>query len=150
MAAVPTSVSVVAVRTGNQIAACTISSLVGVEISPENPKLLFVLKKESLTGNLINTQKVFTISLLSKDQVDIAKEFSSNNPGLTNVTDASKSIAFIENQPLIHNSVTTWFCHLIKVETNYGGDMYIAGIESVKHSKDRSPLIYLNRNYVIS
>jgi flavin reductase (DIM6/NTAB) family NADH-FMN oxidoreductase RutF len=140
----------VAVQKNHQVAACTISSLVSLEISVEKPKVLFVLKKESLTGNLIGAQKVFTISLLANDQVDVAKEFSSNNPGLTNVTEASKSIEFIGNQPLIHNSVATWFCYLIKVETNYDGDMYIAGIEGVRHSRDRLPLIYLNRNYVIS
>ena len=74
MKEIPTSVSIVLVRDREEIKGCTISSLVSIDISSENPHVMFVLRKDSSTGESIQSGRDFSINLLNQNQIHIAKD----------------------------------------------------------------------------
>jgi flavin reductase (DIM6/NTAB) family NADH-FMN oxidoreductase RutF len=146
MSLVPSSVSVLATWVDSRIYACTISSLVSVNISSDDPEILFVLKKDSSTGDLIKTNKFFTINLLSHKQRDSADEFS--NPRTISVgIDSKKWRLDSGNQLELIGSRVFMSCELIQVYEDHLADVYIAKVLKFKFDNTEPALIYDERKY---
>ena len=69
MSAVPTSVSIISCIKSDKIYGCTISSLVSLDVSDTSSKIAFMLKKESLVGKTIISNKSFSINVLIEQQL---------------------------------------------------------------------------------
>jgi flavin reductase (DIM6/NTAB) family NADH-FMN oxidoreductase RutF len=54
----------------------TISSLISLNVNPQKEELLLVLKKNSHTITVLRKSPLFTISLLNRNQSEVAKYFS--------------------------------------------------------------------------
>jgi flavin reductase (DIM6/NTAB) family NADH-FMN oxidoreductase RutF len=54
----------------------TISSLISLNVTPQKEELLLVLKKNSHTVAMLRHNPLFTISLLNRNQSEVAKHFS--------------------------------------------------------------------------
>jgi flavin reductase (DIM6/NTAB) family NADH-FMN oxidoreductase RutF len=146
MSLVPSSVSLLATLVDSRIYACTISSLVSVNISSDDPEILFVLKKDSLTGNSIKTSKSFTINLLSHTQRDSADEFS--KPRAISVgVDSTKWRLESGTQLELTGSRVFMACELIQVYNEYLADIYIAKVLRYKFNNAHPALIYDERKY---
>jgi len=146
MSLVPSSVSLLAALVDSRIYACTISSLVSVNISSNDPEILFVLKKDSLTGNSIKTSKSFTINLLSHTQRDSADEFS--KPRAISVgVDSTKWRLESGTQLELTGSRVFMACELIQVYNDHLADIYIAKVLRYKFNNAHPALIYDERKY---
>jgi flavin reductase (DIM6/NTAB) family NADH-FMN oxidoreductase RutF len=146
MSLVPSSVSLLATLVDSRIYACTISSLVSVNISSDDPEILFVLKKDSLTGNSIKTSKSFTINLLSHTQRDSADEFS--KPRAISVgVDSTKWRLESGTQLELTGSRVFMACELIQVYNDHLADIYIAKVLRYKFNNAHPALIYDERKY---
>jgi flavin reductase (DIM6/NTAB) family NADH-FMN oxidoreductase RutF len=146
MSLVPSSVSLLATLVDSRIYACTISSLVSVSIISDDPKILFVLKKDSSTGNLIRTSKTFTINLLSHTQLDSADEFS--KPRAISVgVDSTKWYLESGTQLELIGSRVFMACELIQVYNDHLADIYIAKVLRYKFNNAHPALIYDERKY---
>jgi flavin reductase (DIM6/NTAB) family NADH-FMN oxidoreductase RutF len=146
MSLVPSSVSLLATLLDSRVYACTISSLVSVNISSDDPEILFVLKKDSSTGNLIKSNNFFTINLLSHKQRDSADEFS--NPRSISVgIDSTKWRLVSGNQLELIGSRVFMACELIQVYEDHLADVYIAKVLSHKFDSSKPALIYDERKY---
>ena len=146
MSLVPSSVSLLATLVDSRIYACTISSLVSVNISSDDPEILFVLKKDSSTGNLIRTSKTFTINLLSNTQLDSADEYS--KPRAISVgVDSTKWRLESGTQLELVGSRVFMACELIQVYNDHLADIYIAKVLRYKFNNAHPALIYDERKY---
>jgi flavin reductase (DIM6/NTAB) family NADH-FMN oxidoreductase RutF len=146
MSLVPSSVSLLATLVDSRIYACTISSLVSVNISSDYPEILFVLKKDSSTGNSIKTNTLFTVNLLSNKQRDSADEFS--NPRTISVgIDSTKWRLESGNQLELIGSRVFMSCELIQVYEDHLADVYIAKVLKFKFDNTKPALIYDERKY---
>jgi flavin reductase (DIM6/NTAB) family NADH-FMN oxidoreductase RutF len=146
MSLVPSSVSVLATWVDSRIYACTISSLVSVNISSDDPEILFVLKKDSSTGDLIKANKFFTINLLSHKQRDSADEFSSPRTISVGI-DSTKWRLEAGNQLELIESRVFMSCELIQVYEDHLADVYIAKVLKFKFDNTEPALIYDERKY---
>ncbi len=72
MAEIPTCVGVVVVRFGDQLQACTISSLTSLSVELGKEEVLFVLRSGSSTGEALRACQDFGINILSESQAAIA------------------------------------------------------------------------------
>ena len=54
----------------------TVSSLISLNVSPQKEELLLVLKKNSHTISVLRQNPLFAISLLNRNQSEVAKHFS--------------------------------------------------------------------------
>ena len=146
MSLVPSSVSVLATWVDSRIYACTISSLVSVNISSDDPEILFVLKKDSSTGDLIKANKFFTINLLSHKQRDSADEFSSPRTISVGI-DSTKWRLDSGNQLELIGSRVFMSCELIQVYEDHLADIYIAKVLNYKFNNALPALVYDERKY---
>jgi flavin reductase (DIM6/NTAB) family NADH-FMN oxidoreductase RutF len=146
MSLVPSSVSILATLVDSRIYACTISSLVSVNISSDDPEILFVLKKDSSTGALIKTYKFFTINLLSHKQRDSADEFSSPRTISVGI-DSTKWRLYSGNQLELIGSRVIMSCELIQVYEDHLADIYIAKVLNYKFNNAIPALVYDERKY---
>ncbi len=146
MSLVPTSVSVLTHLENNLIFGCTISSLVSVNISEENPEIVFVLKKDSLFGNKIRAGIYFTINVLSSDQSDLAKIYSTGrDPDIASEANwhVDKRFAVIRSCRSVIN------CQLSKVYDSHSADIFIGSVLNYSGDAEKSALLYDARSYGI-
>jgi flavin reductase (DIM6/NTAB) family NADH-FMN oxidoreductase RutF len=146
MSLVPSSVSIIASLKDLKITACTISSLVSVNISSNHPEILFVLKKDSSTGNLIKTNNLFTINLLSHTQRHSADEFSSPRT-ITVGIDSTKWRLESGNQLELIGSRVFMACELDQIYEAHLADIYVARVLNYKFDNSKPALIYDERKY---
>lgn len=146
MSLVPTSVSILSYLENNLIFGCTISSLVSVSIIEESPEIVFVLKKDSLFGNKIRSGLFFTINVLSSDQGDLAKKYStSRDPAIASEPNwqiDKQFVALIGSRSLIN-------CRLSKVYDSHAADIFIGSVLSYSGDAEKSALLYDARSYGI-
>ena len=144
MSLITSSVSVVSCFEEGLIYGCTISSLVSVDVQEDNPEIIFVLKKQSLVGEKIKTNKFFTMNVLSASQDEIAQKYSAARLP-ENISDSNWIIegnfAEILKCKIIMN------CKLIQIYDNHAANIFVAKV--IKHSIDQSQLtlIYNARKY---
>lgn len=146
MSTIPSSVSILATYDGMVHSACTISSVVSVSISDQNPEILFVLKKNSVTGEEIQKNTNFSISTLSNLQVRVA-DFYSKPRNMNLIVD--KKIWNIRNSNFIELNDSKAFmeCELLTIYKAHLADIYVAKILDYKVNKHLSSLIYNERKY---
>ena len=146
MSLIPTSVSIVALINNSKISACTISSLVSVNIDPTNPEVLFVLKKESHTGSSIVKNRFFTLNVLADNQQNFASEFSKQRD-LDQDFDSNvwkfKSENFVE----LNGSRVVMECEINQVYEDHLADIYVAKVLNYKFDRAIPALIYDERKY---
>ena len=146
MKEIPTSVSILLVRDREEIKGCTISSLVSVDISSENPHVMFVLRKDSGTGESIQSGRDFSINLLNQNQIHIANLFANKFSSIkidTTVLDLEGS----KELPQITDCNIRLICNLVEVNNKYVSVIYICRVKEIFINKTTKPLIYWNRNF---
>ena len=144
MSLIPSSVSVISCLEEGLIYGCTISSLVSVDVRENNPEIIFVLKKQSLVGEKIKTNKFFTINVLSAGQDEIAQTYSAARLP----ENVSNSNWIIEgNFAEISKCKITMNCKLRQIYDNHAATIFVSKV--IKHSVDQSQLtlIYNARSY---
>ena len=144
MSLVPTSVSILSCIQNNLIYGCTISSLVSVNINEKSPEIIFVLKKESLIGNSIKLKNFFTISVLTSNQIGLAKRYSKErDPDLLSekTWDVSDGFAKIKDAR-VHLG-----CKLAKVYDSHAANIFVGSVEKYFGESDQYALVYEARDY---
>ena len=81
MSLIPTSVAVAWLTNDqHEILGCTISSFISISVEQENEMIAFVLRSNSRTGLSIGKSGSFNISILSRNQSEIASIFARGLP----------------------------------------------------------------------
>ena len=145
MSQVPTNVAVVGSWEGERIRACTVSSLVSIDIV--NPTIMFVLKSESATLVNIKSTKVFSINILSAQQANLSQIYSNSatNDEPLNHTQYWKTHK--TGVPIIKDSHLNFFCELISSQELKNATIVFAKITGIIHSDSENPLVYFDRKY---
>jgi flavin reductase len=146
MSLVPSSVSIIASLNESKITACTISSLVSVSIDPVNPEILFVLKKGSFTGSSIQSNKFFSLNVLSGHQKIYADNFSKARD-FDQEYDSKNWIMSTDGTVELIGSRVFMDCELIQVYEDHLADIYIAKVLNYKFDSSKPALIYDERKY---
>ena len=145
MSEIPTSVSVVSSIEHKNIFGCTISSLVSLDVNVESAKILFVLKKESLVGNKIISNKNFSVNVLAQSQQHFAKYFSQERK--PDVIDDNKWHIEDMIYAVLQNAKVVFNCELSSVIESYSANVFVGKVLSIKNSLGTSPLIYSSRKF---
>lgn len=142
MSLVPTSVAIVWYSSEQYgISGCTISSFISVSVEQENEMIAFVLKSNSRTGIIISKSKTFHISILSREQVEIANIFAK---GLT----ISELNSYIKTHPTwTQNSVCEFAVKLSQEIVLPNSKIFIADVTSFLSRPTLEPLVYSARKY---
>lgn len=145
MSLIPTSVSVLSCLHHEKVYGCTVSSIVSVNVDNGKEQVIFVLRKKSVIGSKIILNKMFTINILSSEQIHLADRYSrEREPEDQQGVDwqiLSGLFAQLPNVRAILN------CEFSCVYTDHEADIFVAKVISYKGIKDVSALIYNSRKY---
>lgn len=145
MSQVPTNVAVVGSWEGERIRACTISSLVSVDIV--NPTIMFVLKSESATLANIKSTKVFSINVLSAQQANLSQIYSNSTTNDEPLNHTQYWETHKSGVPMIMSSHLNFFCVLTSSQELKNATIVFAKVEELIKSDSGDPLLYFERKY---
>ncbi len=145
MAQIPCCVAVIATTTGSTINSCTVSSLTSFDI--DNPGVIITLKKDSRTLVAIQHSGVFSASILSEHQTNLAKYFSSESKNVNPSGDELFDIHLEFCIPYLKASQNTVFCELYKVLELENTSLVFGRVVDLSFVQHQSPLIYARRQY---
>ena len=145
MSQVPTNVAVVGSWGAEGIRACTISSLVSIDII--DPTIIFVLKSESATLANIKSAKDFSVNVLSAQQAHLSQIYSNlrtdeETSNLTQYWEAHKT-----GVPIIKDSHINFFCVLASSQELKNATIVFAKVKEMIMSDSENPLVYFERKY---
>jgi flavin reductase len=145
MSQVPTNVAVVGSWEAKEIRACTVSSLVSIDII--DPTIIFVLKSDSATLANIKSTKNFSVNVLSAQQAHLSQLYSNlrtdgETSNLTQYWEAHKA-----GVPIIKDSHLNFFCELISSQELQNATIVFAKINEIIQSDSENPLVYFERRY---
>lgn len=145
MSQVPTNVAVVGSWEAEGIRACTISSLVSVDII--DPTIIFVLKSDSATLANIKSTKDFSVNVLSAQQAHLSQMYSNlrTNEEITNLTQYWE--AHKTGVPIIRDSHLNFFCVLISSQELKNATIVFAKVTEIINGNSENPLVYFERKY---
>ena len=146
MSAVPTSVSIISCIKSDKIYGCTISSLVSLDVSDTSSKIAFMLKKESLVGKTIISNKSFSINVLSAEQEALARYYS--NVRLPDLIGDNKWKILHNKFAHIKDARIMLDCEHHDIFEEYPANIYVARVVDSSVNKVLPPLIYESRNFI--
>ena len=145
MSQIPTSVAVISLFVEESIKACTISSLVSVDIV--NPKVMFVLKNDSSTLNTIKSSLRFSISILTNNQAIISQRYSKIEAKSLEPRDIDFCNYEDSGLPVLIGAYSTFFCNFDSILELSDATIVFASVENVINGDATNPLIYFARKY---
>ncbi len=145
MSQVPTNVAVVGSWESERIRACTVSSLVSVDII--DPTIIFVLKSDSATLVNIKNTKYFSINVLSAQQANLSQIYSNL---MTDEETSNRTQHWEDHEsgiPIIKDSHLNFFCVLISSQELKNATIVFAKVTEVIINNSGNPLVYFERKY---
>jgi flavin reductase (DIM6/NTAB) family NADH-FMN oxidoreductase RutF len=145
MSEVATNVSIVSSWEGDSIRACTISSLISVDIS--DPTVAFVLKKDSSTLKNIKYVSDFSISILSSNQKNFSEFYSKFRDENLRLNEAKHWETHKNGLPFLIGSQVNFFCKVSEIKVLQRAEVVFAQVLDSDESGSLNPLIYFRRRY---
>ena len=145
MSQVPTNVGVVGSYEAESIRACTISSLVSIDVI--DPTIIFVLKSDSATLANIKSTKDFSINILSRKQGHMSQIYSNLGPKNENSDHTQYWEAYKNCVPIITNSHLSFVCIFTASQELKNATIVFAKVTEVVMSNSDNPLVYFDRKY---
>ena len=145
MSQVPTNVAVVGSWEAEGIRACTISSLVSVDII--DPTIIFVLKSDSATLANIKSTKDFSINVLSAQQAHLSQIYSNSRADEETTDYIQYWQTHKSGIPIIKDSHLNFFCELTSSQELKNATIVFARVTEIIQSDSENPLVYFKRKY---
>lgn len=145
MSQVPTNVSVVGSWEADGIRACTVSSLVSIDII--DPTIIFVLKSDSATLANIKSTKDFSVNVLSAQQAHLSQIYSKlrtyeEDSNLTQYWETHRTGA-----PIIIDSQLSFLCVFTASQELKSATIVFAKVKAIVESDSENPLVHFQRKY---
>jgi flavin reductase (DIM6/NTAB) family NADH-FMN oxidoreductase RutF len=145
MARIPTNVSIVGSFEADGIRACTISSLVSVDII--DPTIMFVLKNNSATLANIKSTLNFSINVLNSSQSSLSEMYSNTRVDVEALKNSNSWTKHVNGVPVMTNAHLIFFCELVSALELVNATVVIAKVIEVSTGNSKNPLIYFERKY---
>ena len=144
MGCFPTGITIISTTYEKQLFGFTANSFTSVSLSP--PLILFCLNKSAGSIDAFKKSTVFAISVLSIEQVEISKHFSTSRPN--KFQNVKYQTGNLSNCPLITDAICWFEC--TKYQEYEGGDhlIFVGEVQSATINNNHKPLVYFARNYL--
>jgi len=145
MAQIPTNVSIIGTLEAEKIRACTISSLVSVDIV--DPTVMFVLKNDSATLTSIKNTLTFSINVLRSNQSSLSEIYSKPRDKAEVLNNSSFWSVHAKGVPIIIDAHLNLLCKFLSSVESNNTTIVFAKVSDVSEGNLHNPLIYFERNY---
>jgi flavin reductase (DIM6/NTAB) family NADH-FMN oxidoreductase RutF len=146
MASLARPVVVLSVADEKSIHGFTISSLISLSVSAENPQVVFTIKKNSFFGSQL-VDSPFGISILSETQSAESEEYARPREPLPLHTEVDSWSLTDRGVPLLRGAVSSAIGEVTNVLDFGENNLFVASLRQPTTSGSGRPLIYSNRLY---
>lgn len=124
----------------------TANSFNSIALSP--PTVLVALRQHTRTQHLVKEGGVFAVSILEKNQVELAKRFAGQVQADLPRFEGVEIFTMSTGAPLIKNAIAFLDCRVVSA-FDVGGTTVFFGevLEARKTEGEHAPLLYLNRQW---
>ena len=142
---ISSSVFVVGSLFEGKIHGCTISSLVSIDVSPDNQLVSFFLKMNSDFGSKLEIGRTVSFNLLSTEQKNMAVRYAGpRNPEAIELQDVW---SVEERGPILHNAVFSLIGEVSQIQAFSTTKQYLCRIFRVITNDEMNCLLYSKRRY---
>jgi flavin reductase (DIM6/NTAB) family NADH-FMN oxidoreductase RutF len=145
MAQIPTNVSIIGSLEADNTRACTISSLVSVDIV--DPTVMFVLKNDSATLTNIKSTLNFSINVLSSNQSSLSEMYSKPRDKDAVLNYSAFWSMHAKGVPIIIGAHLYFLCEYLSSVQSNNATIVLARVNDVSEGNAQNPLLYFDRNY---
>jgi flavin reductase (DIM6/NTAB) family NADH-FMN oxidoreductase RutF len=140
-----TGVTVVTVRSGDEMRGVTINSFTSVSLEP--PLVLICIDRRARTHHLILASQRFCINILDEGQQALSDRFAGRRPGEHAVFDDCSRTSTPGGLPVLDGSLAWLDCRL--VDTHAVGDhtIFIGLVGHAQAPGEGGPLLYFSGGY---
>lgn len=142
---ISSSVFVVSSFSDNKIYGCTISSLVSVDVSPNNQLVSFFLKINSDFGSYLDIGRPVSFNLLSTKQKNLAIRYA--GPRSPEEIELQDDWRVEGRAPILHNAVFSLLGDVSETQTFNTTKLYLCRITRVIRNDEMNCLLYSRRRY---
>jgi flavin reductase (DIM6/NTAB) family NADH-FMN oxidoreductase RutF len=141
----PSGVTVVTLKSGDQIHGLTVSAFASV--SPEPPLIMIIIDQQHTAYPLMQAKDaVFAVNILHQDQVNLSNRFAWIRDE-DRFTEGRWGVA-VTGAPILKDALAWLDCtihssHVAGTHTIYVGEVQASGVPR----PDQPPLVYWNRGY---
>lgn len=138
-------VSIVCSQHENYKHGMTVNSFTSISLEP--PMVVVTLANQTRTFHLVHKSHKFSVSILGKDQEELADRFSGKGQEDRDRFDGVNILSLPGGIPAITGSLAMLEC-FVENEVNLGNStLFIAKVTYTHVEGNGSPLVYHNRNY---
>jgi flavin reductase (DIM6/NTAB) family NADH-FMN oxidoreductase RutF len=122
----------------------TINSFTSLSVDP--PLVTVVLKNDTRIFELVNQSRVFSITILSNEQQELAERFAGKLHGAERMAGIATQ-TLVSGAPLLEGGLAWLDCRIVHTYAAGANTLFVAEVaETFVHSTD-NPLVYHNREY---
>jgi len=137
-------VNIVCARYEGRIAGLAVAWATQVSVS----RILICVGKQSFTRDLILGSKAFGLSLLSREQLDLARLFGTKSSRDVNKFENVKYHTAETGSPLLDDCIVALDCRVEAVHDHHGQKLIIGKVVHAERLKEHAePLIYRQEDY---
>ena|SRR5712691_8803091 len=135
-----TGVTVITTMVEDSVHGMTLNAFCSVSLEP--PLVLIAVEKHTHMHHLLAQNRRYTVSILSKDQEELARHFAGrSHEGL--------QIPFVwhEGYPLIKGAIGYLTCQVIDIHPAGDHSLYIGQVEHLGSTEEQAPLLFYRGKY---
>jgi flavin reductase (DIM6/NTAB) family NADH-FMN oxidoreductase RutF len=122
----------------------TVNSFTSLSVDP--PLVTVVLKNDTRIFELVNQSRVFSITILSNEQQELAERFAGKLHGTERMAGITTQ-ALVSGAPLLEGGLAWLDCRIVHTYAAGANTLFVAEVaETLVHSTE-NPLVYHNREY---
>ncbi len=123
----------------------TVNSFTSISLNP--PLISITLANETRTLKMVLDSKIFGVSILGENQIEISDRFAGKILEDGNRFEGVDTFTLENDAPLISNSIGYLNCLAIYVHKLPSSTLILGEVIAAAAGLDEPPLVYLNRDY---
>jgi len=122
----------------------TINSFTSISLDP--PMVTVVLKNDTHVFDLVTKSQAFSVTLLSAEQQEMAKNFASKLRGAERIASATMQ-TLPSGMPVLQGGLAWLDCRVVHTHAAGVNTLFIAEVAEAKVHSTENPLVYHDRGY---
>ncbi len=146
MSRLPTGVTVVCARVGEDIQGLTVGAFCSLSLDP--PLVLICVRKAGSSHDFIERAGSFAVSILGEGQEWLASRFADDTVAPPERLDGVEYVSRATGAPVLTDAVGWVDCELVAIHPGGDHSIFVGAIHTGAYDPDRAPLVFFDRRYL--
>ncbi len=146
MSRLPTGVTVVCARVGEETQGLTVGAFCSLSLEP--PLVLICVRKAGSSHDFIQRAGSFSVSVLAEGQEWLARRFSDEGLVPPDRLEGVDTVNRVTGAPVLLDAAAWVDCELVAVHPGGDHSIFVGAIHAGGFEPERSPLVFFDRRFL--